>query len=516
VQDLDAVWAARVSHVLEGRPDSDRSALELAAALGVEVDAAEWRGACVIAGVAPAPDLVDAMLDAELAVAGDEGSSVLWSFAHGGLRERLEHQAREGDGRRWARWNAAIAELLAPRGALTAGRRGQHLLAAGHHDEAIDALLDGASFLIARGDLRAELLLDQAEAALAELDDPGDRRQGELLVHRSHVARFLLDAEQLQRLGDQAIAQAQARGWPDLEARGHLAHGEAARVRTDPEGALVHLRRAEALARTHALPRILLEALELSAVMHLSQGRVEPAEAAGREALALCPDHGDPRTEAFARIGLSSMLLMQDRLDEAWEHNEAARRLFERLHNWEMLAQVLNLEGELLRARGDLTGARRAYEEAIDVLRLQSGDDGSVRFVELNVALILIEEGKYREAEPRLWTLLGRFNDDDRTSSPVAAAWCQAALLPCLAATGRWPDFDQCLHELIEAIARHQLAERDLARCAARAGGQARRAGHPERARTCWELSRTQYHQLGNTEEEQRIAAALGALPAPH
>ena len=64
--------------------------LEIAAALGIEVDMEEWRATCAFAGVEPNEELLVQLEKRDLTVMRPGG----WSFAHGMLRESVERSAR--------------------------------------------------------------------------------------------------------------------------------------------------------------------------------------------------------------------------------------------------------------------------------------------------------------------------------------------------------------------------------------------------------------------------------------
>ncbi|MEZ4432749.1 MAG: protein kinase [bacterium] len=99
------IWRQRIDEVLAGRPAGDRLALELAAMLGRDVDADEWRTACAQAAPAASGDLVELLVARRLGVqaAGEVG----WSFAHAMLREsllrRIDEQGRAAGCPRCAR-----------------------------------------------------------------------------------------------------------------------------------------------------------------------------------------------------------------------------------------------------------------------------------------------------------------------------------------------------------------------------------------------------------------------------
>ena len=69
-RNLGELWHARLERVLRTRPTDDSIALELAAALGQEVDGEEWRDACEAEGIGATDGLVEQLVARRLAVAG--------------------------------------------------------------------------------------------------------------------------------------------------------------------------------------------------------------------------------------------------------------------------------------------------------------------------------------------------------------------------------------------------------------------------------------------------------------
>src|SRR6185295_13107528 len=186
-EDIHHLWAAHVGALLRGRPPSYRTALELAAALGLSVDAMEWEEACRAAGAEPPLELPDLLARRRLARRTSEG----FAFVHAMLRESLERLAREGG--RWAAHHLACAAVLDRR--YTGGEPGaaervaRHLLQAGNPGAAVDPLLRAAAERRETSDYaRALDLLERRERALyAAGTPPSDPRHGEGWVLRARV-----------------------------------------------------------------------------------------------------------------------------------------------------------------------------------------------------------------------------------------------------------------------------------------------------------------------------------------
>ncbi|MFB6375712.1 MAG: hypothetical protein ABEN55_21960, partial [Bradymonadaceae bacterium] len=109
-QDIHALWMERVDRLLDGLPGDARlealEGLELAAALGRNVDEREWRAVLADAELEPPPALVDRLVDRGLV----ERTAGGWAFAHGLLVDSLGRRARQAG--RWRRHHRTCARTL--------------------------------------------------------------------------------------------------------------------------------------------------------------------------------------------------------------------------------------------------------------------------------------------------------------------------------------------------------------------------------------------------------------------
>ena len=104
--DIHDLWTRRINRVLAGQPRAARLALELAATLGHDVDAEEWRAVVAEYGEQIPPLLLILLTEHRLAITTDDR----WSFAHGMLRESMERAAK--DRGRLAEHHRACARML--------------------------------------------------------------------------------------------------------------------------------------------------------------------------------------------------------------------------------------------------------------------------------------------------------------------------------------------------------------------------------------------------------------------
>ncbi|MFW6057554.1 MAG: serine/threonine-protein kinase PknK, partial [Persicimonas sp.] len=175
--DIHHLWVERIGRLWQVFPDAvaddGRDALELAAALGREVDAQEWRGVLEEAGVQEPPDFLDRLLERRLAERKPKG----WSFTHGLLVESLAAMARragrrEQQHRQCARGLAQVADLAVFG---TRARIAEHWRKGGRPERALEPLLEEIRLASSRGfDQEMRRLLERRNQILTMLDLPSD------------------------------------------------------------------------------------------------------------------------------------------------------------------------------------------------------------------------------------------------------------------------------------------------------------------------------------------------------
>jgi tetratricopeptide (TPR) repeat protein len=475
-ESISSLWERRIAASVRGGGERWRSLLELAAALGQQVELPEWQAAAAQVGLTVPEALVTRVLQQRL-MRLEPGSPLRLSFAHGLLRESLLHAAATGG--RTGRWHRAAAGMVRARGGADADERaGRHLLVAGDVDAAAPALLAAVQDRTRSGEAPAALeLAAQLEAALAGRTDRQAWR-AELAVLRAQALRILGHLAEARALVDPYAAQA-----------GQL-----------PPRTRVYVLREHALARLHTagvseeLYGWLLEAREaawevpaptLAADIDIEEaraleyhGRVKEAGQAYARALALYEEHGDRRGEGDARLGLASVANKEGRQDEATAQATAAMaRLSEQGSTWKIL-YCQTLLGEIARYRGDLAQAEAIYREVIAKYeRLVCPRQTALP--RTNLALVLAAAGRYEEAARTLIEAeqgaaeSGHVNLQRMVA--LLRAWPAAAL-------GDWAAVDRGL-EVGEGLLAERVVDPDLARAAEHTGALAKAAGQRRRAR---------------------------------
>jgi len=490
--DLARVWAHRIRWVLRDRPREHALALEVAAVLGDEVRIDEWIAATEALGLIAPLELVDALLDAGIVRPGAEGSANSFLFAHRMLREAVLDRARAAH--RSARLHAAAAAALADAGARTAGRRGRHLLAAGHAQDAIAPLIDGATYAIQAGDARAELFLDEALDAMERARIPrSDPRRGRILVSQDDLAQLRMDGRQMESHALTMIAAAERHSWPDVALRGTRSLATAYRILGRHRDAIPLLLAASAMAAAdgNRLQQLIIAHERANVLREL--GELRDAMVRVDDAMRMAREVGEARVRPFLLINRMSTLLAAGRIDEvAPLHRELLELIEERPGSGSLTAQALQLEGELARHRGQLSRARDLYARSRR-LYLNLGNDGHALFPALNLAMVDVLENHFRDAETHVEECLRGFR---QRSAHLGEVWCHSVALPCAAATGRWRRFDEALQALLDRMSDPGIVHADLALLIHRAGTFARQAGRAVRARKALEAAQSQRDQL--------------------
>ena len=444
--DMHALWQERLARLLAqhfagAQAQAARQALELAAALGLEIEPRAWARGCALEGVEAPAGLVDLLVGQRLALTTRSG----WAFVHGMLRESLERLAAEAG--RKALHHRTCAEILrALHGGHAQGHAeevARHLIAAGELAAAMDPLLDATYQMQLSGQYeRAERVLAEHAALADRLGLP----QGEVRRLRGRMQAVWLT---WMRGGDGSLALARARcreveiqarqgghddvlgealRWHGLVARferrfdeslAALAHAAAAFERAGDAGgqartALARAVTLRATGRLDAAEAALVAAERLAAASELSvlqpriagnlaeialqRGDGPAAEVRFAAAFAAAERIGDRKALALTLGGAGDCALTQSKLDEADAHYARAEALFASLGSRYVHGVRLHRATVTL-LRGAVAPARSRIAELLGV----SGRDPlNLAHAHLCLALCACLEGQVRELDAEL------------------------------------------------------------------------------------------------------------------
>jgi serine/threonine protein kinase/tetratricopeptide (TPR) repeat protein len=502
-EDVDGVWKERVDRLLEERPEADGLALELAAVLGQDVDTAEWRATCELAAVDAPLSLVEELLSERLVTTGPMGPEIGFAFIQAMLRERLVQRADERGRRR--SHHRHCARMLAARDELPE-RLALHLVGAGELESAVGPLLEAARWRMARGEgRRAEVLLEHREMALETLAlAEADARWGMGWAARSECARTIGDTEGGEVWANRAVAGARAHGWDEVRAQGLRLLGRFAASRGEPTRAWRKLRQAERLAEAKGFRATVSACRRDLASVLVGRGSLARGETMYLSAFEEAELDGDAASAGAACEGLFEVCRQAGRYDEARRWIERAGERFEQTGSRIGVAGVANDLGDLCRLEGDLGGAEEGYREGLR--RMEALAPSQAAIVRTNLALVLIERGRPREARPLLERSLRAFVRQDRR--PMIGA-VHACLLPSLAAEGDWDGWDLHMERAAAVLEETGVVDVDIARMARIGGELAIGLGEAARGRHALTLALVQLQALNRRDEARQVRIRL-------
>ncbi|QDG53648.1 tetratricopeptide repeat protein [Persicimonas caeni] len=502
---------ARLARLIAGGPAEegaqDDEALELAAALGMRVDADDWDAACRHAGLeVELGRLTEALVDSGLAERLHRG----WSFAHGVVRQCLEARARrEG---RWQTHHAACAKMLEDRGGndtpSAAVRLAEHWLEAGQPECAIGPLLFAATELVERGEhTRAQDLLDRREEALAHMEIGTDERawsQGWVVRARSLMAHGP-NPESLEYF-DRVEHCARESGCRDLlAAAGHLRGIDASR-RGDSDAGLAYFEQSRRDATAVGDQSLVAHNTRWIGTLRQARAEFELAQESFEQAMRDFERLADDQYHGEAHNELAYLCLQRGDLDGAEALLEQALAFWENspTRNPLGLANTYNILGEVYRQRARPAEALAHYRRALRIYE-RTELDNFAHVTRLNIGLALVLDEQFAQAREVL-------EDVEHSLHAPTRAMCRLALLSCAADEETWDDWDRWADEAIAWFEEHEFFEQANAWAAEVAGERAASRGRLERARRVWELSERQWRAIGDTQSAARVADRIAAL----
>ena len=504
--DMLTAWKERIERILGEYSTRDARSLELAAVLGLDVDMREWRVACLCAGLTPSVELQGRLFQESLAHPDPIDES--WSFGHAMVRETLVRRAR--DNRRLARHHRACSRMLdriAPGEQLE--RLGRHQLLAGQGDLAMDTLAIAARRLERRGEQAGALRLwDYRERAMKVLGPKAaDSRWGEGWLGKAEAVRSLGDHEQHAELTERLLKEATRHGWARLrcealrnKARSLMRSSHIDDARSLLEEAIVlalRMRDEEALGGCRGQ----------LATVYYRKGRYQSARVMLTRAKGNFERIDDEPGVANCLMDLARLQLYDGSVEKGLELVDQALEIYGSLGATWLLADARVIRGELLRSRGDLEEAERAYGLAAAMMA-SSGHPGKAIPL-ANLGLVQLARGQYEAARS---TLEGLFEDIRGGLTPMIAASLHIALLCCCAAQKDAVAFDRNYSAASRILGETGFVDVENARLAESAGALALEQGWRRRADRAWSLALEQWRALGRNDEVRAIQAQLSQM----
>jgi eukaryotic-like serine/threonine-protein kinase len=497
-EDLDAVWTARIRRLVRGRPSDDGEALELAALLGIEIDAQTWAAACRHAHVAMPTTLIEELVEERLWLPRPGG----WQFAHALMREGLLQRIPEA--RLVAQHLAcalAVAEVHAD-AAYAAERIGRHQLAAGCPDAALGPLIAGARTRAGHGEFDAATgLLRLAQRALWRIGaSRDDVRFAEVSLLSGQVLRARGRAPEARRAARRAAGIARAQGAVGILAAAIRLEAGVARFQGELLLARDLLQEAQSLSEKAGVGQAETR-LDLARVA-LRQGSFEEAKALAVGALEMAREAGQGDVEASALRTMAQVAASCDDVDGAVALAQEALRVSRELADRVGEASALLALGRAAEVGDEPDVAHRLYGQAAELYDTIGSPDGHV--ARLAAGRALVSSGDWDQAREVV----------DACGEAFAALGRRAGLgsvdvvrLSIDAHAQDWIAWRRHLRRASRLLAATSFVDPDLALGLERAAAEADCVGAPERAAEARKLAARLWRKLGDE------ARALRCLP---
>jgi len=516
-QDLRGVAAARVEQILEDLPERARRYLELAAALGRDVDDEEWQVACdceinedwTMDGsfVSFSPEgarirarMVDRLFAQHLAEETDYG----WSFVQGAFRESLVMSAQRAG--RWQEHHMSCAAILRHREdvEVSAERIGRHLMEAGALEAAVDLLMTGVKTLRKTSSYRDALSLIGTCEETLKIIDPGeaDPRWGQIMVERVAIQRLQGDQSEAMRWANRAVLVAQRHQWDEVLPMALVEKATVAVNRRELNLAEKLLEEALALTDDANLRARCLQ--NLATVQH-GRGDIDRGNELLSEARQLFADVGDDFGQAEC---WRAMAPFED-AKRGMSLLERASEVYKRMGMRSGIAYCVNASADIQRRSGDLRAAELGFNQAIKLFDAIGGRDGNGVYPRMNLGLIYLQRGELEDAKDVVEEARAALA---RTKRAPLLASSNIILMATAGAQSDWQTWDRCYRAAKTLLRRTRFQDRDLAWAAMLAGRHAYANRDLARAVDAWDIARSQYEGLGDDEALREVSALLDKL----
>jgi DNA-binding winged helix-turn-helix (wHTH) protein/tetratricopeptide (TPR) repeat protein/TolB-like protein len=177
-----------------------------------------------------------------------------------------------------------------------------------------------------------------------------------------------------------------------------------------------------------------------------------PAAKAGYLQTLNAPVAEDPSELGYPNYRLASLLLLQGYLQDARRHAERGiEDLRPNQSNYPYLTEAMAVRGDVLLAAADVDGARRAYNEALEI-RQKLGANGLIAETRLSLAALALEENRPTDAEDLAQQAIPEFDSENAAGTACSARQLLAA---ALVKQGKFDEARTALHRAQELRGSH-------------------------------------------------------------
>ena len=509
---LHELWLSRLRVIFRDLKQQSYAMeqLEIAACLGSQFDADEWRIACEMAELGSNASTLESMLEHQLF----EIRYPTIRFAYDLLRESLIRNTKENG--RFKHHHHICADMLEAYFSEVVTfyheRRAEHLFAARAYEACIEPLLQAALMRRQRGEYAAahalfkkrEVCLDACNAdANSPIRALGWLAEAETWVQETHF-------EEAESLIERSLDLGVRTRSPVIQALAYKV-----------KGILLHLRNniTESIDALMASLAFFNQISERRRAAYLND-RADTLWLIGR----IC----DARHELdLARIYLQQAIEIQIQTQdtcglaksykclgntyqhgglyqEARQNLEYALNLFQQIGFRVYIAHCLNDIGEIYRL-GYLQPdtAEAYYRNSMDMYR-------EINVIEItpviNLVLLLLSKQRYGEAKS---LVLSQIEIVEKAGQTFDLNWLYAELLPCCAATFDWPTFDDVALRLGKSLEDSMVVDADILYCTELAVGLCERYASRDKSRFCRDIAIQQAVRLNDQAALARLQNEL-------
>jgi tetratricopeptide (TPR) repeat protein len=512
--DIHQLWRRRLGRLVQGlsvaSPEPVERAVEMAAALGREVDGDEWRAVCAEYEVGRSDIILDRLVERGLAEHTDRG----WAFAHGMFVESLERRAREAG--RWRDHHRRCADLIEDlypnRPRQMAGRRADHLVEAGELERALEPLeleirrlrRSDAFERIRKVLRRRRRILDNLEITDEDprrLDNRLKRIDVEFMLGESPDS-VLTSIESVCRrahqLGhDWILAEALT-----VEVRCQQSMGKLEQAREAAQ-------RAVDMAGRCGRNNVFVSALSALGKVAYARGDLEGAERRFSEAHARAVEAESRYKELSSRWSIAVVAIARGEDEEARDIFESFLEESREGGFRSMELSALSALGEIARFAGNAEEARRWYRRCGRLAR-EASLPKSLASQSTNLAQVELLDGRVEAAGRHLREAERRYEELARTGE--ARHLLRLIRLGVAAGTGDWARFDEACAPYSDGWPEGAKLIKDHPWLLEISGDYAAEAGERERAERVWELAGELWGRLENEEESGRVASKIEGI----
>lgn len=510
-EDIHQLWQRRLARFVADRhpelADRVERAIERAAALGREVDGAEWHSICEKLGVDGPDRIRDGLIERGLAERSDSG----WSFAHGLIVASLERRAKAGD--RWEdhhrRCATLLDELYPNRPKQTAARRANHWVEAGKLERALQPLLEEADRFFELGAYaRARRLIERRREILDALELPDDDPR--CIENDNEAARFdaflgapadsvLADFQDVrdraEKVGDIRLL---AIAWTGI-AWLHQEMGEYEEARKAGERATRRARRCDDVTE-------LIRATAHWGLTELFLGSFDEAEERFSEAHEYAVETGDRFHQLQTHWNIASVAMYRSDYERASKLIGTVLAESRNAGYRELELKCLFGLGEIARFNGEAEAARHYFRRAGGIAR-ELHVRTFAALSHLNLAQVDLMEGRFERAGARIrrterqYDSVARRDDKAHLIAMEKLTWA--------AGTKDWAQFDELWTSYADGWPEGAPLLKDHPWLLEMAGDYAAEADAQTRAERVWELARELWARLDHPEAVTRLDEKL-------